>query len=423
MNEMLLHYFWRNKFLVSRKLRTTDNRELTIVHTGFPHQDEGPDFKQAVIRIDKITWVGDVEIHIRTSDWLRHGHQTEEKYQSVILHVVYQNDMTLNPDFPTLELKNYISSEMIAEYEKLSLCPEPLPCRRSLSQVSSLHYASWLSRLAVMRMERKQSEVFQVLHECHDSWQEAVFRCFVVNFGFRTNAPAFELLSKHLSYKHLLKHKDSRLQVYSLVFGQAGMLEEELPEDSYYQKLQMEYQYLRYKYGLLAVPAKVWNLLRLRPRNFPCLRLAQLSECLYRIPDIIEQILSGKTMLPLQSISEFEPHEYWKNHLHFGRSSPEHSGVIGRKTLDLLLINTVIPVRLAYSVFRGETDLYVQAMGLLEQIPFERNSITKLYAEVGFPADHALYSQAILELHSRFCSRKLCLKCDLGCLILKRKFF
>lgn len=419
MNEMLLHYFWKNRILSVLGLQTTNGRPLRLLRTGFPHQDAGPDFKQAVIKIDDITWVGDVEIHWRSSDWLRHGHQKDEKYASVILHVVYDNDTDLGLSCPTLELKKYVSPSLLQEYEQLAQSLEMLPCRSFLPNISSLQFASWLSRLAVERYKRKSQEVLQVFHSCHDSWHEAVFRRFVSNFGFRTNADAFDLLGKSLPYRHVLKHKDSRLQVYALVFGQAGMLDDERPDDEYYATLQTEYRYLRYKYGLSSIPLKVWNLLRLRPQNFPCLRLAQLSECLYRIPDLMDELLNCESAEVLGQISEFVPNPYWETHRHFGRDGPVHSCQIGQNTVNLLIINTVVPVKLAYASFRGDERIEEQAFTLLEKAPFENNVVTRRFVQAGFPDDSALYSQAMLELYKFYCTPKQCLRCDIGCAILK----
>ena len=423
MDESLLHYFWRNKLFATAPLVTTDGRELRILRTGMPHRDAGPDFKQAVLKVDDITWAGDVEIHVRASDWLRHGHQHDGKYGTIVLHVVYEEDVGLGLPCPTLELKRYIPPPLIAEYEHLSRSTEPLPCRPFLPSVTPLQFSSWLSRLAAERYERRQQEILDTLRNCHDSWHETVFRRFLVNFGFRTNAAAFELLGRSLPYKYVLKHKDSRLQVYALVFGQAGMLEKEpetLDGDIYYRTLQGEYRYLRYKYGLSPIPLKTWNLLRLRPQNFPCVRLAQLSECLYRIPDLMEQLLHCEDVTSIAHISNFIPNEYWETHRHFGRDSPQHSCQIGSQTVELLIINTVVPIRLAYATFHGNDAMKEKAFSLLEQVDFENNVITRQYVEAGFPNCNALYSQAILELHKNYCVPKQCLRCDIGCLLLKQ---
>ena len=422
MNEMLLHYFWKRKIFSDIHLQTIDGREISLMYVGTPHQDAGPDFKQAVIRIGDITWVGDVEIHVRSSDWLRHGHQNDPKYQSIILHVVYQNDVDLNLSVPTLELKDYISNDLIREYEQMSRSQDLLPCKVGLPSITPLQFTSWLSRLAVERFERRRREIVDIVHACHEDWAEATFRCFVANFGFRTNAPAFESLAKSLPYKCLLKHKDSRLQVYALVFGLAGFLEDMNGDaDDYFNMLQSEYQYLRYKYQLTPINLKIWNLLRLRPQNFPCVRLAQLSECLYRVPDLIQQVLQGQDMdALLKNISQFEPHPYWKTHRHFGITTAEHVCKIGPQTVNLLTINTIVPVRISYAHFYGNELMKERALAMLENIDFELNSITRPYVVAGFPSDNALFSQALLELYRFYCTSKRCLQCDIGCVILRK---
>lgn len=422
MNEKLLHYLWRNKIFSNLNLNTTDGRSLTLIDTGIPHQDAGPDFKQAVIRIDDITWVGDVEIHVRASDWLRHGHQHNPKYQTIILHVVYENDVNLHLPFPTLELQNVISHALIEEYQQMSCRTELLPCRSDIASIPRLQLTSWMSRLAVERNERRQREIVELLKRRQGNWEEAAFHCFVMNFGFRTNSAAFESLAIRMPYKCVLKHKDSRLQIYALTFGIAGFLDDsDVPDDDYFKMLQSEYHYLRYKYHLQSVDLKIWKLLRLRPQNFPCIRLAQLSECLYRVPDLVEQILYGEDVAPLvKRIPEFEPHSYWKTHWSFGKVTKEHPCCVGRNTVNLLIINTIVPVRMAYAHFFGDVGKQEQALSLLEKVEFERNSITAQYADAGFPTDNALCSQALLELYKNYCTVKGCFQCEIGCAILKK---
>lgn len=420
MNESLLHYFWKNKIFSIINLKTINNQSLQLVHTGFPHQDAGPDFKQAIIKIDDITWVGDVEIHVHTSDWFHHKHQCDDKYQSIILHVVYEHDTNRVDQFPTLELKNYISPLLIEEYRKLSLSYEPLPCKFSLPEVSALQFTAWYSRVAAERLLRKQKEIFETLHHCQENWHTTAFQTITTSFGFRTNVPAFSLLAKSISYKYIIKHSDSRLQIYALIFGQAGMLEDEVYNDDYYQSLKNEYQYLRYKYQLIPIPFKIWNLLRLRPQNFPCIRLAQISEMLYKIPDLIHSILNYETESVLRSVAACEPHDYWKTHRHFGQPSPQHSCRIGKSAINSLIINIIVPIQFAYATFIGSAELNEKSLNILEKADFEKNSITEEYVKAGFPSGNALYSQAILELHQHYCLKRRCLECDIGCRILQK---
>ncbi|MBQ7551431.1 MAG: DUF2851 family protein [Bacteroidales bacterium] len=418
MNEMLLQYLWRNQIFSNRDFFTTQHQKLMIIHTGWQHQDAGPDFRQAMIKIGRITWVGDVEIHLKTSDWLRHGHQYDEKYQSVILHVVYENDITLNYTFPTLELKHYISSELLERYEKMYHNNDWLACRTALNQVSSMKITSLLSRMAEERLENKQREIFELLHRCGDDWHETTYRLLLRNFGFRTNSAAFELLAQSLPYRYINKHRNSRLQIYSLIFGQAGMLAEEQGDD-YYNTLHKEYRYLQYKYHLTPISLKLWNLLRLRPRNFPCIRLAQASESLYRFPNIAQCLLEEPPMQALDRLHTLQPDDYWQTHFHFGKETGKHTCSIGDETINALVINTIIPLKFSFGTFFGNDKIKEQAWVTLENIPFEKNFITRKYQKMGFAFQSAMDSQAILELYHHYCLNKRCVECEIGCSIIR----
>lgn len=423
MTESFLHYVWKNKIFRFLDLKTTDNEDLKIIHPGFPHQDAGPDFKQAIIKIGAITWAGDVEIHVNSSDWIKHKHQFDPKYQSVALHVVYNNDCIINRSdrehISTLELKSYIPIKVIEEYQKLSLSNNLLPCKAEVKNFPALQFSSFLSGIAVDRLLGKQNSIFEILRNCSGDWNETFFRLLGVNFGFKTNAPAFDLLGKSIPYKILCNHANNRLQLYSIIFGQAGMLEEEL-DDDYYIQLQDEYRFLRYKYDLIPIHKKNWNYLRLRPSNFPCIRLAQFSEIIYNTTDVLNKYLFTGEFDSLLNAFKREPHEYWKTHYHFGKCTTEHPVNLGKKTENLIFINTLIPLLFAFGTFSGEDKIQEKAIGLLENIDFEENMTTQCYKSAGFPAGNALYSQAILELHQHYCLKKKCLDCALGSFIIKK---
>jgi hypothetical protein len=423
MTESFLHYVWKNKIFRFLDLKTTDDEDLKIIHPGFPHQDAGPDFKQAIIKIGAITWAGDVEIHVNSSDWIKHRHQLDPKYQSVALHVVYNNDCIINRSdrehISTLELKSYIPIKVIEEYQKLSLSDNLLPCKTEVKNFPALQFSSFLSGIAVDRLLGKQNSIFEILRNCSGDWNETFFRLLGVNFGFKTNAPAFDLLGKSIPYKILCNHANNRLQLYSIIFGQAGMLEKEL-DDDYYIQLQDEYRFLRYKYDLIPIHKKNWNYLRLRPSNFPCIRLAQFSEIIYNTSDVLNKYLFTGEFDSLLKNFKKEPHEYWKTHYHFGKCTAEHPVNLGKKTENLIFINTLIPLLFAFGTFSGEEKIQEKAIGLLENIDFEENRTTKCYKSAGFPAGNALYSQAILELHQHYCLKKKCLDCALGSFIIKK---
>jgi hypothetical protein len=416
-NDKLLHYVWKNQWFAKEALKTVNNQPLAIINQGFPHQDAGPDFKQAIIQIDGVTWAGNVEIHIRSSDWYKHQHQHDMKYNSVILHIVYEHDKEVfieeKTPLPTLELRQLMSSQLLLRYSQLVNAALPLPCEAYIDRIFPLTLQSFFTRLAFDRLVRKQSQIFEILHSFSEDWEQVLFYILCQSFGFKTNAPAFEMLGKTLPYKILKKHTDSHLQVSALIFGQAGLLDEEL-EDPYYQSLQNEYLYLRYKYKLIPIQAKCWNLLRLRPQNFPCIRLAQLAEIVFKHHDLFEKIITPKKIDYFQKLFIHKPHEYWDTHYYFGKTSREAEKIMGDRSFYLLLINAVIPFLYSYGRFTGNDKLQEYSMQLLELLPFEENHITKKYQRIGFNAENASHSQAVLELHHEYCERKRCIECVVG---------
>lgn len=425
MKERLLHYIWQHKLYHAAELETTTHQAIHVIHPGYPHQDAGPDFKQAIISIGDMTWAGNVEIHLKTSDWLQHGHQHDPKYQNIILHIVYSHDMEISKNeqaaFPTLELKDYIPKEILTAYQQLSLSDNLLPCRQQIPEITPLTFTSFISSFAMERLFQKQQNILEMVEACKGNWEEAFFRLLAINFGFKTNTTAFELLGKHLPYRYIAKHAHVQLQVYALIFGQAGMLENEEPEDDdYYAKLQKEYQYLRYKYKLTPIHEKNWNRLRLRPANFPAIRLAQFSELLHHEPDLFKQLISSSPPFLFDSIFSHKPHDYWENHFMFNKSTKSHSITLGKKAIELIVINTIAPFLFAYAHFHGNETLQMHSINLLEETAFEENKTTLFYRDAGFPSKDALCSQAILEIANNFCKKKKCLACAIGSFILKR---
>jgi hypothetical protein len=416
-SEKLLHYICKNQWFNKKKLKTVHKQSVSIINQGFLHQDAGPDFKQAIIKIDGVTWAGNIEIHIRSSDWYRHEHQNDMKYNSVILHVVYEHDQEVyiaqDTPLPTLELRDLLPSQLLLRYNQLMYAPHPHPCEAYLEKINLLTIHSFLTRLAFDRLTRKQTQIFEILHSFSEDWEQTFFYILCQSFGFKTNAPAFEMLGKALPYKILKKHTDAHLQVAALIFGQAGMLDEDL-DDAYYQSLQNEYLYLKAKYRLIPIDVKCWNLLRLRPHNFPCIRLAQLGEVIYNHHNLFEKITTPQKVAYFQNILINKPNDYWKTHYYFGKTSRESEKIMGESSFYLLLINALIPFLYSYGTFMGNEKLQEYSMQLLEVLPFEENHITKKYQQIGFCAKHASHSQALLELHYEYCEKKRCIDCGVG---------
>ena len=432
MKEELLQYLWQHQIFRHQELKTTDGREIRIISPGLMHHDAGPDFKQAIIRINDYIWAGDVEIHVNGSDWYKHKHQQDDKYLSVILHVVYHADMEVirkdNEIIPTLELKEYIPKEMLEEYRNLTLSTNQVPCGNSVTFIPSLTIASILSSLAVDRLIRRQEQLFRTLSKCHDDWNELTYRTLAINFGFKINATGFELLSQSIPYKILQRHGESKLQLYALIFGQAGLLSTANKEengdtvDNYFFQLQNEYDYLRYKYKLAPLNPGIWNLLRLRPINFPSIRLAQFSELLYGCSDLFNDMVVQPDNSYIQEIfHNICPDEYWRTHFQPGKVTRPHPIHLGKESINLLFINSIAPLKFTFGSFSGQEEVKSKAVELLENCPAENNHITRLFHSYGFPNTNALYSQAQLELYSSFCKKKKCYSCPVGQYVIARR--
>ena len=424
MKEEFLHYVWKHRLFQFTDLVTTEGESLEIVFPGYHNTDAGPDFKQAVLVIGDMKWVGDVEIHVRSSDWFRHKHDQDEKYKSVILHVVNEYDRVVEirkgECVPTLVLRELIHEDMFQRYEALTSSLDVISCRSYLTTIDNLYLQSLMSTLMMDRMLRKQESVREQVRQCQGDWQEALFRQLAMGFGFKTNSTAFELLARSLPYKVVKKHSDSIIQITALVFGQAGLLEESHVDD-YYDCLKYEYDYLRYKYQLVPIEACRWNLLRLRPQNFPCLRLAQFSALLCAMPNMMETILHFTQVDEFCAAFTVAADPYWAKHYHFGKEKMlAHGTQLGSTAVTLLLINTVIPFLLAYYRFHGNSVRQEGVVAMLEQLPFEDNKLSRVFKDLPFSRTSALDSQAQIELLQRFCLKKRCESCAIGDLIIRR---
>lgn len=426
MTEDFLHHLWKQKAFNGISLFTTTGEPLTIIFPGYHNHDAGPDFKQAIIQIGDIKWAGDVEIHIHSSDWYRHKHQSDEKYKSVALHVVYQHDCDIERQpgelYPTLELEPHISKELYRKYQELLHAQDVIACRDYLPDIHPLHLHAWLSTLAVERLLNKQESLVQMRSECQYDWNEVLYRQLAISFGFKTNANAFELLAKSLPYKIILKHIDSQLQVNALIFGQAGLLQQDCKDD-YHQKLKYEFDYLRYKYKLTPIGEHHWNLLRLRPQNFPCVRLSQFAAILFHTPDLFHAFISHPQLKFLCNSLSVSADDYWETHYHFGAETKRHGVLLGKEAIHSLLINTVIPVLFSYRKFSGEEDKLESTINLLEQLPFEDNRITRYFQGTPITQKTALQSQALIEMFKHYCKERNCLDCAIGEKILQMQRF
>jgi len=423
MSEAFLHYIWKYQYFEKKSLHTTQGQTVEVFAPGFHNTDSGPDFKEASIAIENIQWSGQVEIHYKASDWDAHGHQYDKAYNNTVLHVVWEEDKLIQrqdgSNIPTLELANRVSTSLLDKYGKLIKNPEEvIPCHAQLNEISSLTILSMLDKVVHERLQRKTKEVIDCLHENNDDWEEATFQMLAKSFGFKKNSEPFYKLAKSIPYKILKKHADKKLQVESLLFGQSGLLETDA-EDQYLQSLTQEYDFLKRKYALeVSLNAHQWKFLRLRPANFPTIRIAQFAAYVSQCSGMLSTFLESDALSLIKSLRG-ECSAYWKNHYRFGKTSKHKVAGLGLSGARNILINTVAPVLAAYSLYTDDQKYMEKAVRLLEELPSEKNRIVDKMQEAGFDVQTAFDTQAVLELHNSYCKRKKCLHCTIGAALVR----
>ncbi|TCC96002.1 DUF2851 family protein [Pedobacter hiemivivus] len=423
-SEHFLHFIWQFRLLNSAKLYCEDGEELQVLHPGSLNKHAGPDFSGAKLVIDGIKWVGDVEIHLKSSDWLAHGHQNDQAYNSVVLHVVYQHDSpiyrTNGSLVPVLVLKNLFSDHLLSNYTELIAHVNPFPCQKHIADVDRLIVDTFLSRIMIERFEQKSEEVFQKLSNNRGDWEQTFYYFLARNFGFKVNAVPFELMADALPWPIFSKHKDNALQITALIFGQAGLLEQPFL-DVYPTQLQNEYLFLKKKYGLIPVDPVLWKFLRMRPQNFPTVRLAQFAALILKTNHLFSKILEAGSVKEVRLLFNHLPvNEYWKTHYHFNKSTRQVVVQPGTQSIDNIIINTICLFLFSYGKYTDQPELMDRALDFLENIPAERNAIVNQYVSAGLKVDRAFTSQAILQLNKCYCSQKKCLNCAIGIKILKK---
>ena len=416
MKEEFLYYLWENR-LIDKALRTIEGEAVEVVATGYRNTDSGPDFLEARIQIGDKLWAGHVEIHVKTSDWNRHGHQTDKAYKNVILHVVYENDTKVN-DIPTLELKGHFDETLFANYQRFISSKNWIPCEKSISKVPVFTRLSWLDRMAVERLESKSDTVTKILNANQFDWEDALYKLLMRYFGLKVNNEAFEYLSNILPFKTLLKHADNLIQLEAMLFGCAGFLEEDYNEE-YPLLLKREFAVMKAKFNLLAMPAERWRFMRMRPSNFPTIRLAQMAQLIHKNGCLFSKIREAKNGNEVKALFDVAASKYWETHYRFGtptKSKPKH---LGDSTADVLMINAVAPLLFCYGKLHKDESVCETAMLFLEETEAEDNAIIRHFASCGIKADNAMQTQALLYLFNMYCKRKRCLECRLGNVLMK----
>ncbi|MBB2144367.1 DUF2851 family protein [Pedobacter sp. LMG 31464] len=422
--EEFLHFIWQFRLYGAQKLYTTDGDVIEIIQQGILNKNAGPDFNNVKLKIKDTTWVGNVEIHIKSSDWLLHKHELDSAYENVILHVVYEDDAPIYRKdgtlIPVLVLKGLFPLRLLANYEQLISSTNNFPCEKQIHEVDEFQINGFLSRVLVERLEQKSGEVREKLTVLKGDWDETFYHFMAKNFGFKLNATPMEMLAQSLPQQLFGKHKDNPLQIEALIFGQAGFLNQVF-EDEYPQQLKREYQFLQKKYNLVPIDISLWKFMRTRPQNFPTIRLAQFAALIVNSNHLFSKILLIKSHRDLQQIFENLPvHPFWKTHYHFNKQAEDVSVQLGKKSIHNILINTLSLFLFTYGKVMDQYKLINRTFALLENLPTESNVIIQQYVAAGVNIKNAFNSQAILQLKKAYCNEKKCLNCVIGIKILKQ---
>jgi hypothetical protein len=422
--EDFLHYIWKFRLFEREDLQTTSGEAIEIYSAGLHNTDSGPDFANARIRIGDTTWAGNVELHLSSSDWEKHNHTVDNAYNNVILHVVYRDDepvkMADGRVLPTLELKDRIPAELYSRYHNLVYGTQTvIPCEATIGKLDDFTLKTWFTRVLIERLEKKSDAVIASLTINRGDWEETFYQFLAANFGFKTNALPFELLAKSLPQNILAKHKNSPLQIEALLFGQAGFLNGDF-EDDYPNKLKTEYGFLRKKFNLAPIDSHLWKFMRMRPLNFPTVRLAQFAALVVNSNHLFSKILDIKDVKSLQKLfTDIKTNEYWDDHYQFDKPSKPASKNMGPASADLLLLNTVALFLFSYGRHNQQQYYIDRSLKLLENLPGENNNIIAGFDSLGIKANSAFETQALLELKNYYCNYKKCLQCSIGNKILK----
>ena len=421
MNERLLHFIWQFQYFNKNELQVDQGDRLTVIHPGTYNTHQGPDFLDGKITVGKTTWAGNIELHINSSDWLKHNHTVDKNYSNVILHVVWENDAEIRYDngslLPTLTLNNLVSKLLLDRFKELMMRDAFVPCEAYLPVCDEMKWTGWKERMAIERLQRKSIIVLELLKEANNHWEEVFWWMLSRNFGIKVNADIFETVAKSLPLTVLGRHKNQIHQVEGFLLGQAGLLNGDFSED-YPKLLQREYLFFRKKYQLKQVPVKPF-FLRMRPANFPTIRLAQLAMLIHQSSHLFSKVKETSDVGKIKELLNVTANDYWHYHYQLDEPGEYHPKQLGKQMTENIIINTVIPVLFAYGLFHSDAAVKDKAIEWLAQLSPEKNTITQKWTAYQVSNKNALESQGLIELKNNYCNQRRCLECSIGNTILK----
>jgi len=423
MNEDFLHYVWQYQLFSINDLRTIEKEVLTVLKKGIHNHNAGPDFLNAQLKIDNQIWVGNIEIHLKSSDWYVHHHETDKNYDAVILHVVWEDDVTVfmknEKPLPVLELKEFILETALNNYRNLFFAKQKwILCENEIGFVDDFTIDNWKERLFFERLERKSNEMKVLLEENKNDFEAVLFQLLAKNFGLKVNGEAFLYLAKSFDFSVLRKVRFDQNLLSALLFGQAGFLED-VVEDEYHQQLKKEYKYLQHKYHLKSISKNQFSFFRMRPPNFPTIRIAQLISLYHLNQNLFSKMMQTKTLKDFYVLFEVDVDLFWKTHYTFEKVSKKSAKKLTKSFIDLLLINTIIPLKFLYYKNREEAK-ETDFLEVLQKIKSEKNTIISKFNELKITSKNAYESQALLELKNNYCAKKQCLQCAIGVKLLNK---
>jgi hypothetical protein len=420
MQEALLQFIWQYNLYRPGELKTNDGQPVQVLHPGLLNRDAGPDFSMARVKIGDTLLVGNVELHLRSSDWKKHGHDSDPAYSRIIMHVVYEHDGLQAGNAPMLQLKEHIPDYVLERYTNLIQTTAPLPCASRLPWVNELTRSSWLSRMLVERWEQKLGQWSEELNQAGGDWHTLFWWRLAANFGLKVNAAPFLLLAQSLPLRIVTK-QSSLLQIEALLFGQAGFLNGQFADD-YSQTLQREYAFLQHKYSLTPLELHLWKFMRLRPASFPTIRIAQLAALIHSVPDLFSAISDNKGAADLAKMLSVKADKYWDDHYRFDEKSARAGAkYLGEDAIQNIIINTIAPMRFLYQHTHGKQANAEAALQLLDELPQEDNRIIRMLRENGWKPANAGNTQSLIQLHNNYCLAKRCLECSIGLSIIRSR--
>ena len=423
MKEEFLHFLWKYKLFNKANLISVKGGTVEVVDSGSYNTNSGPDFLNAKLKIDGQLWVGNVEIHIKSSDWYMHHHEKNANYDAVILHIVWEHDtdifMKNNRPLPTVELQKFVQKEVLVNYKRLFVKEKRwILCENKIAETNSFLLSNWLERLYFERLENKSVAIKELLQKSNNDYEAVLFQLLAKNFGLKVNGEAFLELAQSFDFSVLRKVRFNEEQLSALLFGQAGFLTDEI-EDSYYQQLQKEYAYIQHKYKLESITKHTFQFFRMRPNNFPTIRIAQLVAVYNKYQNLFSRLMAINRVGDFYDLLTVEVKGFWKTHYTFETDSKKSAKKLTKSFIDLLIVNTIVPLKFVYEQERREVD-EEKLLKLMQQLKPEKNSIINKFTELKVEVKNTFESQSLLELKNNYCTKKLCMQCAIGNSLLRK---